>query len=161
MIFVWLEREACYGSLLQKPWISQHCKAVKGRANAAAEMERDSEGTEMNWTPIIGIALWSLIPGFIAKKKGRSFWAYYFLSFVITPLITIIITLCVKRKIEEDQDDVSDAAIAEQPMTALPQEAAEMVPRKIMYCQRCGSKRIEGSNFCSKCGNQFEKEIEI
>lgn len=40
---------------------------------------------------LIGIALWALIPGFIAKKKGRSFWGYYFLSFLITPLLTMII----------------------------------------------------------------------
>lgn len=46
---------------------------------------------------LIGIALWALIPGFIAKKKGRSFWGYYFLSFLISPLITMIITLCVKN----------------------------------------------------------------
>ena len=51
----------------------------------------------MNWTPIIGIALWALIPGFIAKHKNRSFWAYYFLSFLITPLFTMIITLCLSK----------------------------------------------------------------
>ncbi len=51
----------------------------------------------INWTSIIGIALWALIPGFIARKKGRSFLGYYFLSFVITPLITTIITLCLSN----------------------------------------------------------------
>lgn len=50
---------------------------------------------------LIGIALWALIPGFIARKKGRSFWGYYFLSFLISPLITMIITLCVKNLNEE------------------------------------------------------------
>ena len=47
---------------------------------------------------LIGIALWALIPGFIAQKKGRSFILYYFLSFLISPLITIIITACQKPK---------------------------------------------------------------
>ncbi|MBR3016773.1 MAG: hypothetical protein IKH57_06800 [Clostridia bacterium] len=51
----------------------------------------------INWTSIIGIALWALIPGFIARKKGRSFLGHYFLSFVITPLITTIITLCLSN----------------------------------------------------------------
>lgn len=51
----------------------------------------------INWTSIIGIALWALIPGFIARKKGRGFLGYYFLSFVITPLITTIITLCLSN----------------------------------------------------------------
>ena len=41
---------------------------------------------------IIGIALWALIPGFIAKKKGRNFWIWYFFSFLISPLFTMIIT---------------------------------------------------------------------
>lgn len=46
-------------------------------------------------TSLIGIALWALIPGFIANRKGRSFWGYFFLSFLISPLISMIITLCV------------------------------------------------------------------
>lgn len=45
---------------------------------------------------IIGIALWALIPGFIARKKVRSFAAYYLLRFVLTPLITMLLTLFVK-----------------------------------------------------------------
>lgn len=55
----------------------------------------------MEFGSLIGIALWALIPGFIARKKGRSFWGYYFLSFLISPLITMIITLCVKNLNEE------------------------------------------------------------
>ncbi len=50
---------------------------------------------------LIGIALWALIPGFIARKKGRSFWGYYFLSFLISPLITMTIAMCVKNLNEE------------------------------------------------------------
>ena len=46
---------------------------------------------------ILGIALWALIPGFVAKKKGRNFWGWYFLSFLISPLITMIITLCLSN----------------------------------------------------------------
>lgn len=46
---------------------------------------------------IIGIALWSLIPGFIAKHKGRSFVGYYFLGFLITPLISTIVTICLSN----------------------------------------------------------------
>ena len=58
----------------------------------------------MNWPSIIGIALWALLPGFIARKKGRSFWAYYFLSFVITPLLTTLITLCLSKIDAEDSN---------------------------------------------------------
>lgn len=126
----------------------------------------------MNWTSIIGIALWALLPGFIAKKKGRSFWAYYLLSFVITPLITTIITLCLSKIKEEEQPVVqSEAEVVERTIVAesteiKPEEISSRsevsneVPRKIMYCRRCGSKLIEGSEFCSNCGISIEKEGE-
>ena len=51
----------------------------------------------INWSFMLGIALWALIPGFIASKKGRSFIGYFFLSFLISPLITMIVTLCLKN----------------------------------------------------------------
>ena len=57
------------------------------------------------WGTIAGILLWALLPGFIARKKGRSFWAYYFLSLVITPLITMIITLCLGKKNNLERKD--------------------------------------------------------
>ena len=47
---------------------------------------------------LLGLALWGLVPGFIAKRKDRSFWGYFFLTFLISPLITIIIALCVSNK---------------------------------------------------------------
>lgn len=40
------------------------------------------------------VALWAIAPGCIARKKGRSFWGYYFLSFLLSPLISLIIILC-------------------------------------------------------------------
>lgn len=131
----------------------------------------------MNWPSMIGIALWALLPGFIAKKKGRSFWAYYLLSFVITPLITTIITLCLSKKTEEaapssTRETIIETKILPSDEVASPDSVGQnasndksneepTTPRKIMYCRRCGSKLIEGSEFCSKCGNQIEKEEEI
>ena len=50
---------------------------------------------------LIGIMLWALVPGFIARKKRRSFAGYFFLSLLISPLICIIITLCLKEKAPE------------------------------------------------------------
>lgn len=54
---------------------------------------------------LIGVALWALVPGLMAKKKGRSFWGYYFLSLLITPLITIIIVACLSQKTDDDSLD--------------------------------------------------------
>lgn len=59
------------------------------------------------WATIIGIAIWALIPGFIARKKGRSFAGYFFLSFLITPLVTMIITLCLKDRNKESEKSSS------------------------------------------------------
>lgn len=131
----------------------------------------------MNWTTIVGIALWALLPGFIAKKKGRNFWAYYFLSFIITPLITTIITLCLRRVSEELKNapasselpisksissDLSDGSInIVQDDSTVSQRLEEAYPRKIRYCRRCGNKLIEGSVFCSNCGNEIEKDGEM
>ena len=63
----------------------------------------------MGFGSLIGIALWALIPGFIARKKGRSFGAYYFLSFLVSPLITMIIALCVKNLNEESLPEQSNS----------------------------------------------------
>lgn len=69
---------------------------------------------KINWSSVIGIALWALIPGFVARKKGRSFAAYYFLSFLITPLITMIVALCVK---DLNKAAVDKSALIESRMT--------------------------------------------
>lgn len=75
--------------------------------------DRKSNNTEIKWATIIGIAIWALIPSFIAKKKGRSFFGYYFLSFLITPLATTIITICQKdrNKVNEGNPVNSDTKI--------------------------------------------------
>lgn len=83
---------------------------------------------------LIGIALWALIPGFIARKKGRNFWGYYFLSFLISPLITMIITACLSKK-ELDSN-----------------EASAPTTQRISTCLNCGEKLLDGSQFCRKCG---------
>ena len=69
----------------------------------------NSSKWKINWITVIGIALWALIPGFIAKSKKRSFWGYYFLSFIITPLISMIIAICLDRKAEESPNMQSNA----------------------------------------------------
>ena len=50
----------------------------------------------INWGTVIGMALWALIPGAIAKKKGHSFAGCYCLSFLVSPLIATIIAACLK-----------------------------------------------------------------
>lgn len=93
---------------------------------------------------LIGIALWALIPGFIAKKKGRNFWGYYFLSFLISPLITMIITLCLSKITESEY------------LEEVPTETD-----KVRFCRKCGEKLIDSSKFCRKCGTEIVEEPAI
>ncbi len=91
---------------------------------------------------ILGIALWALIPGFIAKKKGRNFWGWYFLSFLISPLITMIITLCLSNISE----NIETKAISSD-------------TEKISFCRKCGEPLIDSSKFCRKCGTEIVEEV--
>ena len=92
---------------------------------------------------IIGIALWALIPGFVAKKKGRNFWGWYFLSFVISPLITTIITFCLSN-VSENKDI----------------EVASSGSEEVGFCRKCGEPLIKSSKFCRKCGTEVLVEID-
>lgn len=138
-------------------------------------MEKGIE--RMNWTSLFGIALWALLPGFIAKNRGRSFWGYYFLSFLITPLLTTIITVClsncsqskekwpgepastaavepqIAHKIDETSDDSKPIDVLRQ----LPVTESAPTLQKIRFCRRCGFELIDESKFCSRCGNEIER----
>lgn len=91
---------------------------------------------------IIGILLWALVPGFIARSKGRSFWAYYFLSLLITPFITMIITLCLsnlKKQIPNDSHQ------------------DENQQTKICKCGKCDTQREDNSEPCRVCGSTMKR----
>lgn len=135
---------------------------------------------------LLVIAMWAMIPGFVAKKKGRSFCGYYFLSFLISPLVTLIIVACLKN-ISGESDHSNENVIgtttaseaieicrslpnntstpvllsSNQPLDEVyAEEHTEQIPgvRKIQYCRRCGFKLIDESKFCSRCGTRIEKE---
>lgn len=84
-------------------------EAVQSNVNDDKEQKAlvFSQPSSIKWVSIAGILLWSLLPGFIARKKGRSFWGFYFLSLVITPLLTTIIALCLSKKIHPVREESS------------------------------------------------------
>ena len=86
---------------------------------------------------ILGIALWALIPGFVAKTKGRNFWGWYFLSFLISPLITMIITFCLSNIAENKETETTSSGT-----------------KKISFCRKCGEPLMDSSKFCRKCGTE-------
>lgn len=44
---------------------------------------------------------WALLPGFLAKSKGRSFWGFFALG-ILSPLVLTIIVLCLKDRSAEE-----------------------------------------------------------
>lgn len=52
--------------------------------------------------------LWALLPGFLAKGKGRSFWAFFLLG-ILSPLIVTIVVLCLKDR-KTDAQSAEDFA---------------------------------------------------
>ena len=84
---------------------------------------------------IISIVL-CFVAGSIAKKKGRSYAAYWFLTFFLG-IIGLIIAACVSDE-------------------SRPQNA----PVAIWFCKKCSRSNPVGSSFCSNCGtprNDFWK----
>lgn len=100
---------------------------------------------------LIGLALWALIPGFIARHKGRSFWGWYFLSFLISPLLSMIITLFLSNKLQNSNTEQSCGTGAASVSTVRNQFT---IAGKCV-CNQCGEKLLEGSAFCHQCGARY------
>ena len=63
---------------------------------------------------IVISVVWALLPGFLAKSKGRSFWGFFFLG-ILSPLVVSIIVLCLKdRKTAEDTETAAEEADSEE-----------------------------------------------
>lgn len=59
--------------------------------------------------------IWALLPGFLAKSKGRSFWGFFLLG-ILSPLVVSVIVLCLKDR---------TAAPAEESAEAVTEDAAD------------------------------------
>lgn len=46
---------------------------------------------------------WALLPGFLAKSKGRSFWGFFALG-ILSPLVLTIVVLCLKDRKSADEE---------------------------------------------------------
>ncbi|MEZ9862479.1 hypothetical protein [Vibrio breoganii] len=85
----------------------------------------------------MGIILWvilSIVVGFIASGRGRSGFGYFFLSLIITPLLTLVILLVIgtnEKKIEEDQ--LSSGTFKKC------SDCAELVKIEAKVCKHCGA----------------------
>lgn len=84
----------------------------------------------MNPIAIIAYVLLALLPGYIAKNRGRSFLKYFLLSFLVSPIIMTIIALT--------QPKASDNE--------------ETKPDKNWICPKCGIENDAIFYVCRKCG---------
>lgn len=64
-----------------------------------------------------------------------------------------------KAQKQSDNNNQQSFVVPEDPVTTETMDAvSETNERKIQFCRRCGTKLIEGSEFCSNCGTPIEKE---
>ena len=102
----------------------------------------------------VGVALFALIPGFIANAKGRSFWVHFILSFIFSPLLGTILVLCLKRVPTEQHTSVTYNnyyPTNHHPENSTPHTAKQ---KNVLYCSNCGAQIAEDSVFCCYCGSK-------
>ena len=133
------------------------------------------------WYCLVGVDPW-----LHCKEERKKLLGILFFNFLITPLVTMIITACLKN-ISGESDHSSDSVIETTSVPVAPEINKSMiestsipialpstpslsenggteppvqmpVSRRIQYCRRCGFKLINGSEFCSNCGNKIENE---
>ena len=89
---------------------------------------------------IIGVLLWSLIPGVMAQKRGRSFVKYYLLSLLISPLVTTIIVALLSN-------------ISKEPILyTAPPSPNVGGDSYVELCENCGADITNDADKCHICG---------
>lgn len=87
------------------------------------------------------IFLWcvlSLIVGYVATQKNRSFGGFFFLSLIVSPLISLLILIAV-------------------PATVIVSESTPVMRRQ---CPFCAETIKQEAIKCKHCGSDVEKETE-
>jgi hypothetical protein len=70
---------------------------------------------ELGVTLVIGVLIFvflNVVVGIYAKRKGRSFWIFFILSFILSPLLMFLIAMIVKneRKAQERHEEMINIA---------------------------------------------------
>lgn len=84
-------------------------------------------------------AILGLIPGFVAKKKGRNFWGYYFGSFIINPILMWLIVSCLSNL----NDKPDKTSIDNEPLPKFKCQDCGYVFENFSDCPNCGSHSVK------------------
>ena len=109
------------------------------------------EFIEENWL------IFSIVCGFVAKSVGRSFWKYFFLSLLLSPILGFVVLL-IKGKKTDEQVVVNhyEAWNDSQPYSS-PSQANSATPSgEPRFCSACGAEIEPNAKFCSYCGNPVQ-----
>lgn len=85
----------------------------------------------MEW--LIGWIIFSWIAGYIAQQRGHTFWGFFVVALVFTPIISIIVALVIKQ----DQHFLDEQAIAAGEVERCP-DCAELIRPDARLCRFCG-----------------------
>lgn len=66
----------------------------------------------INWDSLLIRALLTLIPAYIAYKKGHSFWIYYIAFFIVSPVIGLIWVCFIRNESNEDTVSPSNTIVS-------------------------------------------------
>lgn len=129
------------------------------------------------------IIAWCGLVAYLAKKKGRNPFLYGGLCLIVSPLIMLIVVLCVSDKNKMAQNvqgmdaapygngqpidlDESQYTIEDEPQPETYTESPTYLDSQVeIYsapvgptCPACGSAVKEGAKFCENCGWNLEEK---
>lgn len=118
---------------------STHNSYTPGEAayNTYYKWQKEADKTRIIVALVITVLL-ALIPGFIARGRGRRFWVWFLMGCIINPLLLSIIVLCM-RKIEPYEYDYGYGGV---------------VAAALWNCRLCGTSNEAHYKKCQNCGSE-------